>query len=666
MLKQMADMPKNNTAQRATDNYHLLFNSIDQGFCIIEVLFNDVGEPYDYRFLEINPAFSLQTGIKDGVGKRIGELAPEHETFWFKTYGHIARTGESARFEHEAAALGKYYDVYAFRVGEAGENQVAILFNDIGGRKQVEEALRKSEEKFRNLFNSIDEGFVINELLYNEAGIAYDTLVLETNPSFDRMMQTSNAVGKRAKEIFPNAEDSWFEAYASVVETGESQRFENYLASLDRWFELHISRVGDAGSQRFAIVFNDITERKQREQQQEYLLEISDAGRSIADPIAIEETVTCAAMEYFEADRCYYCELVAGNAVIKHDAFRGNLPPVSGTYPLDSFALFKRVVDEGRPFVVNNAVTSDKLDEPLRALCIQLQVISFVDVPVMKNGEAVGMLCIVQSTPRNWAAHEVRLASETAERIWAAVERAKAEKALRSNQQQLQELLKIREDFIAVASHELKTPITSIKAYAEIVAINLREQGDSKNETLVEKLRKQINRLIKLITDLLDTTRIGEIGLTYQKERLELHELLADRANELQAMAGRRRIVLQLPGTAHVMADQERIGQLVVNLISNAIKYSPEGTNISITSKIKGNDIEVAVADQGIGIPQESLQLIFDRFYRVGGHPMNTYPGIGLGLFIATEIVRNHGGTIEVSSEVGEGSTFTFTLPLIS
>jgi two-component system, chemotaxis family, CheB/CheR fusion protein len=129
-----------------------------------------------------------------------------------------------------------------------------------------EEALRKSEEKYRTLFNSIDEGFVVAELLFDDEDKPFDLLVLETNASFDRMMRTTDAVGKRALEIFPDAEASWFKAYARVIETGESSRFENYLAPLDRWFELYVSRVGGKGSRRFVIVFNDVSSRKRAEE----------------------------------------------------------------------------------------------------------------------------------------------------------------------------------------------------------------------------------------------------------------------------------------------------------------------------------------------------------------------------------------------------------------
>jgi PAS domain S-box-containing protein len=122
--------------------YRDLFNSIDQGFCIIEVIFDDAGKAVDYRFLEINPVFAKQTGIKNAEGRRMRQIAPDHEEHWFEIYGEVARTGEPVRFQRMAAALGRYYDVYAFRVGRPEQSRVAVLFGDITERKQAEERQR--------------------------------------------------------------------------------------------------------------------------------------------------------------------------------------------------------------------------------------------------------------------------------------------------------------------------------------------------------------------------------------------------------------------------------------------------------------------------------------------------------------------------------------------
>jgi PAS domain S-box-containing protein len=135
--------------RESEEKYRSLFESIDQGFCTIEVLFDENDQPVDYRFLSINPCFERQTGIASAVGRRIREVVPLLEDHWFQTYGRIAKTGESMRFEREAAQLNRHYDVYAWRIGEPAEHKVAVLFNDITERKQTEAALRESEERLR-------------------------------------------------------------------------------------------------------------------------------------------------------------------------------------------------------------------------------------------------------------------------------------------------------------------------------------------------------------------------------------------------------------------------------------------------------------------------------------------------------------------------------------
>src|ERR1700682_786536 len=129
---------------KSEEKYRTLFDSIDEGFCTIEVLFDGKDKAVDYRFLEINPSFEKQTGIKDALGRTMREIAPQHEEHWFEIYGKIALTGEPARFENPAAQLHRWYDVYAFRVGQPREKRVAILFNDITERKLAEEALHQS------------------------------------------------------------------------------------------------------------------------------------------------------------------------------------------------------------------------------------------------------------------------------------------------------------------------------------------------------------------------------------------------------------------------------------------------------------------------------------------------------------------------------------------
>jgi PAS domain S-box-containing protein len=145
-------------AVRASEEqYQMLFNSMEEGFCTIEVIFNEDDKPVDYRFLEINPAFEKQTGLKDAKGKLMRELAPDHEQHWFDIYGKIALTGASARFENRAEALRRWYEVYAFRVGAAEDRRVGIVFSDITNRKRREEEMRNAKEQAERASHAKDE-----------------------------------------------------------------------------------------------------------------------------------------------------------------------------------------------------------------------------------------------------------------------------------------------------------------------------------------------------------------------------------------------------------------------------------------------------------------------------------------------------------------------------
>ena len=195
--------------------YRTLFEAIDAGFCVVEVLFE--GElAVDYRFVEVNPAFERQTGLVDPAGKRMRELAPSHEEHWFEIYGRVARTGESARFENEAAALGHWYDVHAFRVGRPQENRIAILFSDISERRRAELELR---ELNRTLERRVDEALAERRLLADLVENT-DAFVQVADPEF-RWLAINHAAAEEFERIFgvrPKVGDSMLDLLADRPE----------------------------------------------------------------------------------------------------------------------------------------------------------------------------------------------------------------------------------------------------------------------------------------------------------------------------------------------------------------------------------------------------------------------------------------------------------------
>jgi len=221
-----------------------------------------------------------------------------------------------------------------------------------------------------------------------------------------------------------------------------------------------------------------------------------------------------------------------------------------------------------------------------------------------------------------------------------------------------------KEEFIGIASHELRTPVTSIKSYTELLHEMLKEKKDNETVEIVAKLDRQIERLAHLIADLLDITRIGEGQLLLHPETFDINTLIHEMAELMQRTTIQHVIVHELQSLPPVRADRERIGQVLINLLGNAIKYSPQGQRIVVRSELVSHNIKVSIQDFGIGMSEETRLKVFERFFRASDNNVQTYPGLGLGLFIAADIIKKHGGDIGVESEIERGTVIHFTLPV--
>ena len=225
------------------------------------------------------------------------------------------------------------------------------------------------------------------------------------------------------------------------------------------------------------------------------------------------------------------------------------------------------------------------------------------------------------------------------------------------------ELLKNKDEFISIASHELKTPITSLKA-----ALQMIERMTSKSEEMkpalgfVQKGIKQVDKLIELIKDLLDVTKIQAGKLELKKTNFIINDLIAECGEELQAHSQKHQLLIEGDTNIEVHADRNRMEQVLINLLSNAIKYAPGTDKVVIKVTKVDEGTKIAITDFGIGIPKAKQQYLFDRFYRVDDTSQK-YAGLGLGLYISSEIVRQHKGHINIESEEGKGSTFWFVIP---
>ena len=235
-----------------------------------------------------------------------------------------------------------------------------------------------------------------------------------------------------------------------------------------------------------------------------------------------------------------------------------------------------------------------------------------------------------------------------------------AEKQRELYTQRLQELSEYKDEFMAMASHELKTPVTVILANLQVLQ---QIMATDTNVVYIDKTVKQVLKLSHLITDLLDVSKIHAGKLELNTSLFNLNLLLRETVNNLQQTAQHHRLLFN-ENTEELMvnADRARIEQVIINLISNSIKYMPLPGNIIIDAYKKEGNVVVSVVDNGIGIAEKDLENIFLRFYRVSG-PASTFSGSGIGLFISSEIIKAHHGQIWVESEIGKGSVFHFSIP---
>ncbi|MES2437032.1 MAG: ATP-binding protein [Patescibacteria group bacterium] len=222
-----------------------------------------------------------------------------------------------------------------------------------------------------------------------------------------------------------------------------------------------------------------------------------------------------------------------------------------------------------------------------------------------------------------------------------------------------------KDDFIALASHELKTPLTSVKLYTGILKQLFTKNADPKPLEYLSKVDGQIGKLLELVNHLLDVSKVQAGKIQYQFEPVELDKFVVEVAHDIQQITTSHTLTITGKTGKIVAIDKDRLRQAIVNILNNAIKYSAQAHTVNITLTKERDQVRVAIQDFGVGIPKEKQHKIFDRFYQVNDSKGYTYSGMGLGLYITHEIIEKHNGKLWVESEEDKGSTFIFTLPTL-
>lgn len=487
------------------------------------------------------------------------------------------------------------------------------------------------------------------------------------NPAGERLAQrsASEMLGRHVLDVFPEVATS--EVHAAVVqvmETRESESVEIYYEPLRLWGVNSIYPLNDG----LAIVSRDVTGQKMLEQNLAFL---ADASKILSSSLDFRRTLRNVAKLAVPrmADWCGV-DMLTGPETVEQLAVAHVDPkkvrwarelrkrdPVDLSQPAGLPKVLRSGRPEFYPEITDEMLVATARDERTLELARGLGLQSAMIVPLLRRKEVIGAISFVSAeSGRRYSEADLRTAEELAGRAALAIENSRL-------YGESQKAVAMRDDFISVASHELRTPVTSLKVYTEVLQRQVAQRGDEATGRALGKMNAQIDKLSLLIGDLLDVSKIEAGKLTLNPQPVDLGSLVAEVVEPIQATAARHRIVVEGQVDRPVLVDRDRFGQVLNNLLTNAIKYSPKADRVEVRLLQQRRVAVVEVEDHGIGMDPEHLGRIFDRFYRVSSPDEKTFPGLGIGLYISSEIVRRHGGTLTARSTKGRGSVFRCGIP---
>ncbi|MHB1133847.1 MAG: PAS domain-containing sensor histidine kinase, partial [Chloroflexota bacterium] len=507
-------------------------------------------------------------------------------------------------------------------------------------------ALAASEERYHSLFSSMSDSFALLRVLRDETGAPRDLLYLDVNPAWERLAGYSKAtvVGKTASELAPAAHCYLVGLATRVSSNGGVMREEHLGDFLHRWVNTHAYSTGE---DLLAVLTIDISQRKQHEAEREQLLAelrmtneqlvVATAQAKASAAEAERQTAQLTALLNGMVDAVTIID-AAGHLLLRNQAMRS----LTGV-PLDG------------------AENPSTYSENWRMLCpdgTPLPLQQWPRARALRGERLVQEEYIVERADgsRRRVITSVNVVLDEAGKLDLAI-------LISRDITELRRLEATREEFISLISHDLRQPLTVITGMSQWLQQRLTAAGLAREATTAERMLASGRRMATMIQDLVESSRLEAGKLAMHKTPTDLLPLLSDIAGRVGKPEDQARLRLETPDPLlPVLADPEHLERAIVNLITNALKYSPADKAVVVTATTSEGAATLAVSDQGLGIATEDLPRIFERYYRAKNS--NRAEGLGLGLYIARLIVEAHGGRIWVESEPGKGSTFSFTLPL--
>ncbi|TXT56278.1 MAG: Histidine kinase (modular protein) [Promethearchaeota archaeon] len=608
--------------------YRELFNNINSGVAVYEAYRNGK----DFIFKEFNLAASRIEDVKreDLIGKRVTEIFPGVKKFGiFKVFQRVWRTGEA---EFQPVKLYKDERIKGWResyIYKLPSGEIVAVYDEVSDRVIAQQKIKESEELFRSTFEQAAVGIAhlspsgnflrINQKLCDILKYSHDELLSLT---FKDITHPSDIEDNLI------ASDNLLSGELSSYKTEK-----RYICGDGTcvWADLTVSVKRDkrGNPEYFISVIKDISKRKKAKQK---LKESENKFRTIAEQASI------------------------GIAIFQ----KGNIKYFNQAYA----DIYEYDIDE---------INTWKINEMLRNIYIE-------DLPkiegIIKQRKFDKVKTITYTTRINTKNGKIKWVEVFSREIIYQNEKAILVTTIditdkKEIEKRLKELDKIKSEFISRTSHELKTPLVSIKGYVNLFLEMHSKDLNSQSISILKEINHGCDRLESLIKDLLETSRLETKGLELKKERENLGFLIKYSINDLLGLINQRKhnVAMELHENMNTMFEKERIYQVITNLLSNAINYTPPNGTLEIKSEIKDNHYVISIKDSGIGLTEDEKKKIFKKFGKIERYGQGfdvISEGTGLGLYISKKVIELHGGKIWVKSEGrNKGSTFSFSLPIV-
>ncbi len=675
--------------RESEEKFRTLFDSIDEGFCVIEMIFDDHDKPLDYRFVQANPALERLTGLKDALGKTARELVSDLEDFWFETYGKVALTGEAVRFENNSETMNRWFDVYTSRIGDAASRRVAVVFNNITERKLSEKALRQSEAEFRNLANAVPQIVWVTGTngvtqYVNEQWTEFSGLNLEEtgNPEI-----IAAVIHPDDRELLS---DAWARAYAENASFQIEARMLNHKTGVYHWFLIKGEPAKDADGNvlQWFGTSTDITDSKKAQEKllkaerrairdyQNLLSRIAPLAQTLgtARDLAV---IYRALLDFIKVETpCegFFVSFYEAEHQLKRVKYVWCKGAEQEAETLETIQLFKtegansRAIQSGKT-IITTRILNEMSSGDFQIINNEQFVVPVQTLvtPMIVMGRTIGTLEVQNHDEIYRREHAVAL--EMAASLAAvAIENVRLINIETEARATAEASSVAKDEFLAVLSHELRTPLNSIKGWVSMLQKNVL--SDQQQTQAVEVISRNVNLQNALIEDILDVSRIISGKMRLETETISLVSILHNLIITTRPMAENKGIILETdfdPTAAEMIGDSFRLQQIINNLLNNAIKFTDSKGTVKVSLTRENDTAKLTISDTGIGIAANLLPHIFDRFQQADSTSKRKYNGLGLGLAIVKHLTELHGGTVSAASD-GErkGAAFTVELPLIS